>query len=337
MSRKSRVWLVVLAATALAAGLAVFLYQSKERLYQGKRADEWFAELNQPLQEAEIQRWKDLGPDAVPLLTKALGTGVGIMDRAYSKLYPHLPGRVQKRWGRPVDKFRVRCNAAIILGKLGPGAVTAAPALARSLRDPDPNTRVAAVQTLTLLMPEASKYKSQMLPEFVRAMNDTNWLVREHVVGLLTECRDYSRAATPAVVRALEDPQVTVRTRAFAALNRMDFSVVNAREVVPMLIRCSKSREPTVRAMSASKLGVIKKEARRAVPALTAMLTDPEPVVRYSAAVALGKFGPEALPAIPTLVKALDAPEPVVRIAATNALAQIDPSKWAVPLPAARE
>jgi HEAT repeat protein len=337
MSRKSRVWLAVLASTALAAGLAVFLYQPKERLYQGRRAEEWFTELNRPLDEAEIQRWKDLGPDAVPLLTKALGAGVGILDRTYAKFYPHLPGRVQKRWGRPVDMFRVRSNAAIILGKLGPGAATAAPALARSLRDPDPNTRVAAVQTLTLLMPDAAKYKSQMLPEFVRAMKDTNWLVREHAASFLAGYREASRVAAPALIKALDDPQVTVRTRAYAGLNQMDFTAVSGRQVAPLLIQCTKSREPTVRATAASKLGLMNKEPRQSVPALSALLSDPEAVVRYAAATALGRFGPEAKSAVPALVKTLDAPELVVRLAATNALAKIEPSKWTLPAPIAHE
>jgi hypothetical protein len=90
--------------------------------------------------------------------------------------------------------------------------------------------------------------------------------------------------AVPALITALQDPKVVVRSFAAAALA----NIANLRRAV----------------------SIISNPAKAAVPALIGALQEPDPdggyLVRMNAAWALGNIGPEAQEAVPALLKALE-------------------------------
>jgi HEAT repeat protein len=73
------------------------------------------------------------------------------------------------------------------------------------------------------------------------------------------------RAAVPALVATLADPEPALRVAAAMALENMGPA---ANDAVPALIRSLKDRDPAVRQWSAKALGSIGPAAEEAVPAL---------------------------------------------------------------------
>jgi HEAT repeat protein len=153
-----------------------------------------------------------------------------------------------------------------------------------------------------------------------------------------------ARAAAPALVAALDDPDPHVRAVAVRSLGRLapdvpgavpalvglfpDLGAIRAvaefraagAEAVPRLTELLNHPDPAVRRNAARTLGRIGEAARPSAPALAARLTDDDPAVREYAAKALGGIGPSAAAAVPELVKLLDDPEPQVRQGAVVAL-----------------
>jgi HEAT repeat protein len=100
-----------------------------------------------------------------------------------------------------------------------------------------------------------------------------------------------------------EDP--VVRRESLRSIGKLkDRAPLDARAVVPLLLRGLNDPDPGVRTVAATYLGIIHAEAATAVPALIDALEDEKPEVRSAAATALGSFGKEAQPAVPALRKA---------------------------------
>ncbi len=160
-----------------------------------------------------------------------------------------------------------------------------------------------------------------------------------------------ARAAGPALVGALNDPDPTVRTVALQAIGKLAPDVPGAvpalvelfpdveaiRTVarfkaagagaVPRLTELLKHPDAAVRWNAGRTLGKIGEPAKSAIPGLVAQLaSDPVPLVREHAAEALGDIGPAAASAIPELAKALADPEWKVRRDAVRALGQMGPA-----------
>jgi HEAT repeat protein len=140
------------------------------------------------------------------------------------------------------------------------------------------------------------------------------WKAAE-VLGQLGE---EARAATPALLAALHDPDPHVQTVATKALGEIG----PAADVVPALTERLGvgDRAATIRALSRFKA-----EARPAIPALLELLKDPDPRIRWEAARTLGKIGADAAVAVPALVEAFKDPEAPVREHAAEALGDIGP------------
>jgi HEAT repeat protein len=108
-------------------------------------------------------------------------------------------------------------------------------------------------------------------------------LTRRACVWLLGEARD--PAGVEALIRALADPEWTVRGRAAEALGK-----IQSPRAAPHLVAVLGDPERQVRAHAATALGWLRHRA--AVPALTARLEDDDPFVRYDALWALGRIDP---------------------------------------------
>jgi HEAT repeat protein len=173
---------------------------------------------------------------------------------------------------------------------------------------------------------------------------------RWYAADVLGQIGTPARAAGPALVAALHDPNPTVRRVAVQSVGKLapdvpgavpalvelfpDVEAVRAiaefkaagADAVPKLIVLLDDPDPAVRRNTCRTLGRIGEAAKAAVPALTTRLTDPDPPVREYAAKALGWIGPPAASAIPELVKQLADPEPVAREGAVQALGDLGPA-----------
>ncbi len=114
--------------------------------------------------------------------------------------------------------------------------------------------------------------------------------------------------AVARLLRALEDPAMTVRRASMVALLRLE-----AMNAVPRIARLLEDESGGVRVIAAAVLGRF--EDPRAVPALVRALGDAQWYVRQASATALGQIGDRR--AIPALEKATrDSRKSVARAAA---------------------
>ncbi len=207
-----------------------------------------------------LEALESLGPPAVPILIDAL--------------------RYQS----------VRPLAASILGRMGPVAKEATPALAEIVsKDKDVRARCAALLALGGIGPGAA-------------------------------------VAASTAADALGDPEERVRYSACYALGKMGSAAVTS---VPALQKRLNDKDPTVAMAAAWALAKIDPqcpEATQSVPVLMRGLVDPEPRVRLEAAIALRCLGPAAKEAAPLLNEtALHDKDQLVRDMAGQALAAIGP------------
>jgi HEAT repeat protein len=119
-----------------------------------------------------------------------------------------------------------------------------------------------------------------------------------------------------------KDPGVKVR-----AIHAVQFYRSEAREAVPAIIKALKDPDASVRVNAAIALGLIgldTKDLKEGITALTRLAsknTESQGIVRYQAAQALGRLGSDSAPAIPVLVSAIaDTTASEIRGAAAFAL-----------------
>ena len=176
-----------------------------------------------------------------------------------------------------------RRKAAEVLGRIGPAAVEAVPALIGTLRDTDSVVCGIAAVALGSIGPPAS-------------------------------------AAVPALIELLRHGTGDASWNAAVALGRMG-SVAAA--AVPALSEVLRDQSPAVRWIAAEALGRIGPGAVEAVPALLAALRDEDAVVCERAAIALGAIGPAAAPAAPALLELLWGDDAGIRHIVAAALRRI--------------
>ena len=143
------------------------------------------------------------------------------------------------------------------MGKIGPGAKAAVPALAELLKDSDSGVRYDALSALGNIGPEA-------------------------------------RTAVPALAEMLTEKDDGIADAALQALAKMG---TYAKAAIPSLIRLVRDRNSDSRNAAAVVLGEIRpRGGRAAVPAFAGLLKDKDesPWLQRIAAVALAKIGPAA-------------------------------------------
>ncbi len=181
---------------------------------------------------AAAQALGKMGPEAkeaVPALIKALGDKSSYAQRQVFNTGPR--GDIVAFGNRDVY---VRVVAAEALGKMGPEAADAIPALQALLKDE-----------------QAS--------------------VREMGAEVLGQMGEQAAAAIPALRELLRDEQVPVRTKAAEVLGRMG---PNAKEALPTLAETLYDKDPNVRAHAAWALGQIGPAAKSTIPDLSRLLDD---------------------------------------------------------------
>jgi HEAT repeat protein len=229
----------------------------------------------------------EMGPEAVPALIHALHTDSSTLsDFVYSSAV-----RVRLAPQRNYDAPNIRATAAYLLGQLGRAAAPAADDLTKALDDPDALVRVRSIRAL-------SQIGEPALPYLIPALENPAPLARSGAAKAIGGIKTRPRSAVPALLRALSDPQLSVREAAFQSLAQIgdpaqrSFGPAN---VVHLVEALTNSPSSSARKFSVRTLGKIGPHASPAIPALiSAKKTSPE----LSAEIqdALAAIGPQSVP-----------------------------------------
>ena len=224
----------------------------------------------------------------------------------------------------------------------------------QALSGADPAAQVDAMKKFG----EADESAVPVLVALLSEKNESAWKTVEarwKAADLLRQLGPKARDAAPALIEALGDDDLHVRTLVatslgamtpppkeaeaplIAALARGDRSSAaaaralsaykaEARGAIPALLKALQAREAEVRWNAARTLGKIGPEAKTAVPALLEAMKDEESKVREHAAEAMGDIGPGAIDSVPALIAILKDTAPRVRRDAARSLGQIGPA-----------
>lgn len=211
-----------------------------------------------------------------------------------------------------------RVDAALDLGKLGPSAKDAVPALIAVLaEDKDPFARRAAAVALGQIGPAAREAVPRLVAILVTQAEYATLVPLEAGVAL-AKVDPEGTASVPLLTAKLKDPADYVRLYAAISLGGQGSA---ARAGAPALIDAlKKDKWNDVRSAAAAALPALRAEAEVVVPALMAALADENPFVRRAAIRALGTLGPAAKPALAGIQKTLKDSDAEVRQAAEEVL-----------------
>ena len=198
----------------------------------------------------------------------------------------------------------VRGAASEALVRRGAKAV---PALVRGLDDSDPQARSLAANVLGRIGPAARDARPALLRV---ATADPADFVREQAARTLGEIGRDDPAAADDLVRMLEAGDAAERV---AAARAVAFVGDGAARAVPGLTRALGDPDAKLREEAAEALGGIGAPAKPAVPALLDLLRDPDPKVRNEADEALRKISytlDGSDPLVARITAALEQPRP---------------------------
>ena len=263
---------------------------------------------------------------------------------------PTYQGKTLGEWiAQTKDKRKgVRQTAAWALGKIGPEARAAIPALSELCKDKDEGVRQFAAQALGRIGPAAIPALTELLkckygptqrgarqalkkigpaavPALLELLKDKNRSVQKAAVDALGDIGTEAGIAIPAIIQLLKDKKgkklapLSVEEAADDALRKIGPPTVH------ILIQMLKNKDESVRKAAVEALENIGAEANTAIAPFTELLTDNNEEVRAAAAFVLGKMGSEAKTAIPTLTMLLKDKNKDVRRAAAEALGKYRP------------
>jgi HEAT repeat protein len=176
--------------------------------------------------------------------------------------------------------------------------VDALPTLQAALDDPgaDPQRKKAAFKAVGILGPAAAPlvgHVAEHLPDPA--------LTAEAAVALSFMGRD----AFEPLREALDSDDPVLRAEALRSIGKLrERAPLDARAVVPLLLKGMEDADFGVRTVAATYLGIVAESPETVVPVLIAALKDAAPEVRAAAATALGSFPSAASTAIPALRRA---------------------------------
>lgn len=271
-----------------------------------------------------LNAWR--GKNVVPALIKALKSkeAEGMLPSSAAEALGRLGPAAESAVPALIETMKrnepfIADHAAEALGKIGPAAV---PALREVLSTSNGAVWAHAARALGSAGP-ASKDTISLLLE---SLSQDDPSVRAAAIHGLGDARADSDEAIAALVKTLADKNRNVRNAAIRALGRIGS---RAKPAVPTLAKLLAELEYFEQAAVIRALGSIGPNAKEAIPALAAAIPDGG----MDAAKALGRIGPMAVPA---LVKALKHEESDVRQSAAWGLRYLGPdAREAVPALAA--
>jgi len=255
-----------------------------EPIYQGKKVTEWIANMKTANLEDEAgNALAAIGPQAVPYLVRTLGNESILMKSYREKVYlgfrQNLPG-VARFLPRPSDEPYVgtRAAAAFTLGRIGPQAKAAVPALIRAARDADLSVRMHSTQSLGLIGSAAV----QASPILIERLNEPDPLSRWIAARALAHvgCRDTS--AIPGLTALLNSTNANFACSAAVALWQI--------QPKPERFLVMSNYLRAAPAEAAYVLGGMAERARSALPLLKAELQTTNETVRRAVGKAIQRI-----------------------------------------------
>jgi HEAT repeat protein len=214
----------------------------------------------------------------------------------------------------------IRAGAASELATRGEEARPTIGTLARLLKDPAGNVRVAAAETLGTLALEPDV----AIPALVDALTDETFTDKGPiylVAGLALG--DFHKPAVPHLLKTLTSDRLCVQRGGLAGVYRAGAA---ANEAVPQVIAILERDESDTRIFALNACIGIGPGAKDAIPVIVKRLSSDDFHTQYWACRALGAIGPEAAVAAPDLIRQLDGTHTSVRRNAAKALGQIGPA-----------
>ncbi|MBI2823842.1 MAG: HEAT repeat domain-containing protein [Planctomycetia bacterium] len=194
----------------------------------------------------------------------------------------------------------------------------AVPVLVAGLKDP--KQRDPAIRALGRIGPAAQA----AVPALAALVSSADLVVVRDAAAALGAIGPSASKAVPSITALLGKSDSSVGYAAAIALGKIGPA---AKSAVPQLLKQINAKEPLLTVASVWAVRRLdpgnKTVAPAAVPVLTGALASKQEIMRAQAAAALGDLGPAARDAIPALKKLSDDPQAEVRRAATDALAKI--------------
>lgn len=176
-------------------------------------------------------------------------------------------------------------TALQVLGKLGPAAQAAVPALSKAMADPNPEIRSAASQALGQIGPPARS----ALPGLIQLFGDGSESVREAATKALGKI-DPNWASDPVAADSIAILAGQLGSTGRPAENAVDTLAAIGAAAVPVLIDVMESGDRIAQENAAKALSQIGAGAKAAIPALTRAMQKSHPWVQAEAAKALAKI-----------------------------------------------
>ncbi|MDB6109189.1 MAG: hypothetical protein JWR69_939 [Pedosphaera sp.] len=327
MRKRFRIWFVILLVALVGVGAWFVLRPQGGRLIKGKTERDWIKSLNYSGDSAEAEQWRALGPEGIRMLIKALEAGNGPMESRYTWLWPKLPPFLRQRVPIPANSYKTRMCAVSMLRRLGTDARSAVPAMIRTLRvEKLDGVRQGVIGCFDEdMLKGLGREKGELLPELVRAMQSSDWGLRNNAAISLGCYPERADVVAPVLVKAAHDSNVQVQLMAVGALYRVAPRLAGEPEMVQIVINVLKDPDDQIAYRAATLLGEMGVQPSLAVPALIEALQGTNTLVACTSAYALGKFKGQADTVVPVLVRGLNHSDGSVRSAAGRALKQIDP------------
>ncbi|SRR5581483_10112146 len=281
--------IVVVLGLLIVAGVLFSLFDPDARLAGALRGDPWFRGRPATAWRNDLTSRDDNTRD---LAAEQLRDGAAI---------PVLEALL-KSDGPPEPRW----VAADALGKIGPPARPAAPALIAALNDPDPQVRTVAAKAIGQLAPDVPG----AVPALVGLFPDVD------AIRAVAQFKGAAADAVPKLTELLTHPDAKVRWNAARALGKIGEP---AKPAIPGIVGQLRDQDPLVREHAAEALGDIGPAAAAAVPDLVRVLDDPQPGVRRDAVRSLGQMGPAAKDALPKVRALKTDPDAEVRSTAERA------------------
>jgi HEAT repeat protein len=186
-----------------------------------------------------------------------------------------------------LDRPSLTRAAAVVLGKIGPEAADAVPALLKQVNNEEAVVRREVLFALGKIGPAAK----DAVPAALACVDDPDAAVRYSAVYSLGRIGPDAAAATERLLKELDSEDRYYATCCAMSLVRIDpgNSTIVPR-VLPLLMGALRHDDSSVRTEAASTLGMLGPKARPGLNALKNAAYDQSPIVRRTVADAIAKI-----------------------------------------------
>lgn len=314
--RRRRTYLVAI-LILLVLGLAFVGLESTQSKNQARRL--FVRSISEPGNRLSVDGmvWRFGTQACVNALTDLLTIRPSPWASWYDKAYQQMPKMIKGRLPKPVDRMEVLGTSIEALGRFGPAAAPAVPALGRIYQSGDAalvKKRRPVLQTLRRIGPLAGEVIPALLPDLNPGP------MQEFVAETLIRIDPNGDRVGQAMLALIRQPGYERFASNVAA------SCVIALEPPSPAGSTSASEKPMYPSRWTAFLvaGLVRSEAKQTVPILRGYLDDESGVIRGLAATSFGLLGPSAAEALPDLRRCLTDDWSSVREAATNAVRSIE-------------